>query len=262
MTHFPSKRSSRPGAVPAAVAGQAFRTAHAAAGEPYATARAPRDLPAHRPVPVAPVPVPVPVPVAPAPVQVAVAPGTRRAEVFVPAGEPNILPQGTGQDRSGTVIVYDTPVAHGVSTGSATVRIAAHGVTARHPALSGDADEAPHEPNGEQAPAVGTTCGRIVLGDTALPGDQETLIADGPAPDVTSRVSVRDCCPGGDAGLLHGRATTAAERSAIRALSRGPATDDGRSTAARPPIRDTGARTRTVADHLRDTGNRAPHARR
>ncbi|MEU8653114.1 hypothetical protein [Streptomyces sp. NPDC048737] len=258
MTHFPSKRSSRPGAAPAAVAGQAFRTAHAAAEEPYATARAPRALPAHRPVPVA----SLPVPVAPVPVQVAVSPGTRRAEAPVPAGEPNILPQGTGQDRSGTVIVYDTPVAHGVSTGSATVRIAAHGVTARHPALSDDVDGAPHEPNGEQAPAVGRTGGRIVLEDTAFPGDRDTLITDGPGPDVTSRGRVRDSCPGGDVGLLHGRATTAVERSAIRALSRGPATDDGRSTAARPLVRDTGTRTRTVADHLRGTGNRAPHARR
>ncbi|MFC9286073.1 hypothetical protein [Streptomyces sp. NPDC057052] len=230
MTHFPSKRSSRPGAVPVAA------SALGAAGGGRS-----------------------------APAPVAVAPDTRRAAASVPEGEPNILPQGTGQDRSGTAIVYDTPVAHGVSTGGATVRIAAHGatvriaahgVTARHPALGDDADEAAHEPNGEQVPAVGTTRDRLVLEDTVLPGDQDTLITDGPGPDVASRVRVHDSCPEGDVGLLRGRATTAVELERPRRPGGEPA------AAARVPIRGTGARTRTVADHLRGSGHRAPHAHR
>ncbi|MFM9797439.1 pectate lyase, partial [Streptomyces turgidiscabies] len=77
---------------------------------------------------------------------------------------------GTGQDRSDTVIVYDTPAAYGGSTGSATVRIAAHDVTARHLTFSNDFDEAAHELNAEQALAVKTTGDRIVFEDTAFLG--------------------------------------------------------------------------------------------
>ncbi|MFJ4695612.1 hypothetical protein [Streptomyces sp. NPDC088766] len=233
MTHFPSKRSSRPGVVLAAVAGLVAALGLGAVGEAHS-----------------------------APAPAAVAPGAHREEASVPADEPNILPQGTGQDRSGTVIVYDTPVAHGGSTGSATVRITSHDVTARHLALGSDLDEAAHEPNGEQVPAVGTAGGRIVLDGAAFPGDRDTLITDSPGPDVISPARIRASCPKDGVDLLHGRATTAVERSVTRAPGRWSAADDGRGTAVRPLIRDTEARTRTVADHLRGTGNRAPHARR
>ncbi|MFH9862806.1 hypothetical protein [Streptomyces sp. NPDC017202] len=175
MTHFPSKRSSRPGAVPAAVAAPVAVPALGAAGE----ARS-------------------------APAPVAVAPDTRRAEASVPAGEPNILPQGTGQDRSGTVIVYDTPVAHGVPTGGATFRIAAHGVTARHPALGDDGDEAAHEPNGEQAPAAGTTGDRTVLEDTAFPARRGTPVTGSPRPAAAGRIRVRASRSEGDVDHLRG----------------------------------------------------------
>lgn len=90
------------------------------------------------------------------PVTVAVAPGTYRAKVYIPATRPNIVLQGTGHDRSDTVIVYDTPAAYGGSTGSATVRIAANDVTARNLTFSNDFDEAAVELNGEQALAMGT----------------------------------------------------------------------------------------------------------
>ncbi|MFE0739658.1 pectinesterase family protein, partial [Streptomyces sp. NPDC058855] len=76
------------------------------------------------------------------PVTIAVAPGTYREKVFIPASKPNIVLQGTGQDRSDTVIVFDTPAAYGGSTGSATVRIAANDVTARNLTFSNDFDEA------------------------------------------------------------------------------------------------------------------------
>ncbi|MCZ9346124.1 pectinesterase family protein, partial [Streptomyces sp. TRM76130] len=85
------------------------------------------------------------------PVTIAVAPGVYREKVFVPETKPYLTVQGTGQDRADTVIVYDTPAEYGGSTGSATVRIAAHDVTARHLTFSNDFDEAAHELNGEQA---------------------------------------------------------------------------------------------------------------
>ncbi|MFE9625857.1 pectinesterase family protein [Streptomyces sp. NPDC006527] len=166
------------------------------------------------------------------PVTVAVAPGTYREKVFVPATKPNISLQGTGQKRSDTVIVYDTPAAYGGSTGSATVRIAASDVTARNLTFSNDFDEAAHELNGEQALAVKTTGDRIVFENTAFLGNQDTLMTDSPKLDVISRVYIRDSFIEGDVDFVYGRATTVIERSVIRALSRGSATNNGYVTAA------------------------------
>lgn len=166
------------------------------------------------------------------PVTIAVAPGTYREKVFIPANRPNILLQGTGQDRSDTVIVYDTPAAYGGSTGSATVRIAAHDVTARNLTFSNDFDEAAHELNGEQALAMKTTGDRIVFENTAFLGNQDTLMTDSPKLDVISRVYIRDSYIEGDVDFVYGRATTVIERSVIRALSRGSATNNGYVTAA------------------------------
>jgi pectate lyase/pectin methylesterase-like acyl-CoA thioesterase len=166
------------------------------------------------------------------PVTIAVAPGTYRAKVLVPASKPNIVLQGTGQDRSDTVIVYDTPAAYGGSTGSATVRIAANDVTARNLTFSNDFDEAAVELSGEQALAMKTTGDRIVFDDTAFLGNQDTLMTDSPKLDVISRVYIRDSYIEGDVDFVYGRATTVIERSVIRALSRGSATNNGYITAA------------------------------
>ncbi|WP_030612737.1 pectinesterase family protein [Streptomyces fulvoviolaceus] len=166
------------------------------------------------------------------PVTIAVAPGTYRAKVHIPATKPNIVLQGTGRDRSDTVIVHDTPAAYGGSTGSATVRIAANDVTARHLTFSNDFDEAAVELNGEQALAMKTTGDRIVFEDTAFLGNQDTLMTDSPKLDVISRVYIRDSYIEGDVDFLYGRATTVVERSVIRALSRGSDTNNGYITAA------------------------------
>lgn len=166
------------------------------------------------------------------PVTIAVAPGTYRAKVFIPATKPNIVLQGTGQDRSDTVIVFDTPAAYGGSTGSATVRIAANDVTARHLTFSNDFDEAAVELNGEQALAMKTTGDRIVFEDTAFLGNQDTLMTDSPKLTTVSRVYVRDSYIEGDVDFVYGRATTVIERSVIKALSRGSATNNGYITAA------------------------------
>ncbi|WP_345567988.1 pectinesterase family protein [Streptomyces plumbiresistens] len=166
------------------------------------------------------------------PVTIAIAPGTYRAKVFVPATKPNIVLQGTGQDRSDAVIVYDTPAAYGGSTGSATVRIAANDVTARNLTFSNDFDEAAHELSGEQALAMKTTGDRIVFEDTAFLGNQDTLMTDSPKLDVISRVYIRDSYIEGDVDFVYGRATTVIERSVIKALSRGSATNNGYITAA------------------------------
>ncbi|MER6184535.1 pectinesterase family protein [Streptomyces sp. NPDC001652] len=166
------------------------------------------------------------------PVTIAVAPGTYRAKVLIPASKPNIVLQGTGQDRSDTVIVYDTPAAYGGSTGSATVRIAANDVTARNLTFSNDFDEAAVELNGEQALAMKTTGDRIVFEDTAFLGNQDTLMTDSPKLTTVSRVYVRDSYIEGDVDFVYGRATTVIERSVIKALSRGSATNNGYITAA------------------------------
>ncbi|NUP16548.1 MAG: pectate lyase, partial [Streptomyces sp.] len=166
------------------------------------------------------------------PVTIAVAPGTYREKVFIPASKPDIVLQGTGRDRSDTVVVFDTPAAYGGSTGSATVRIAANDVTARNLTFSNDFDEAAHELNGEQALAMKTTGDRIVFEDTAFLGNQDTLMTDSPKLDVISRVYVRDSYIEGDVDFVYGRATTVIERSVIRALSRGSDTNNGYITAA------------------------------
>ncbi|PWI19177.1 pectate lyase [Streptomyces sp. Act143] len=166
------------------------------------------------------------------PVTVAIAPGTYRAKVYIPATKPNVVLQGTGQDRADTVIVYDTPAAYGGSTGSATVRIAANDVTARHLTFSNDFDEAAVELNGEQALAMKTTGDRIVFEDTAFLGNQDTLMTDSPKLTTVSRVYVRDSFIEGDVDFVYGRATTVIDRSVIRLLSRGSATNNGYLTAA------------------------------
>ncbi|MFJ8080358.1 pectinesterase family protein [Streptomyces sp. NPDC096205] len=166
------------------------------------------------------------------PVTLAVAPGTYREKVYIPATKPNIIVQGTGQDRSDTVIVYDTPAAYGGSNGSATVRIAASDVTARHLTFSNDFDEAAHELNGEQALAVKTTGDRIVFEDTAFLGNQDTLMTDSPKLTTVSRVYIRDSYIEGDVDFVYGRATTVIDRSVIRALSRGSTSNNGYITAA------------------------------
>ncbi|MFE9437510.1 pectinesterase family protein [Streptomyces sp. NPDC006602] len=166
------------------------------------------------------------------PVTIAVAPGTYRAKVYIPATKPNIVLQGTGHDRSDTVIVYDTPAAYGGSTGSATVRIAANDVTARNLTFSNDFDEAAHELSAEQALAMKTTGDRIVFEDTVFLGNQDTLMTDSPKLDVISRVYIRDSYIEGDVDFVYGRATTVIERSVIKALSRGSTTNNGYITAA------------------------------
>ncbi|MCZ9336631.1 pectinesterase family protein, partial [Streptomyces sp. TRM76130] len=101
-----------------------------------------------------------------------------------------------------------------------------------HLTFSNDFDEAAHELNGEQALAVKTTGDRIVFEDTAFLGNQDTLMTDSPKLDVISRVYIRDSYIEGDVDFIYGRATTVVERSVIRALSRGSASNNGYLTAA------------------------------
>ncbi|MGR6969665.1 pectinesterase family protein [Streptomyces cynarae] len=166
------------------------------------------------------------------PVTIAVAPGTYREKVFIPASKPKIVLQGTGHDRSDTVIVYDTPAEYGGSTGSATVRIAANDVTARNLTFSNDFDEAAVELKGEQALAMKTTGDRIVFENSAFLGNQDTLMTDSPKLTTLSRVYIRDSYIEGDVDFIYGRATTVIEHSVIRALSRGSTTNNGFITAA------------------------------
>ncbi|KMS71947.1 pectate lyase [Streptomyces viridochromogenes] len=165
-------------------------------------------------------------------VTIAVAPGTYREKVLIPAKKPNIVLQGTGRDRSDTLIVFDTPAEYGGSTGSATVRIAANDVTARNLTFSNDFDEAAHELKGEQALAMKTTGDRIVFENTGFLGNQDTLMTDSPKLTTLSRVYLRDCYIEGDVDFIYGRASTVIEHSLIKALNRGSTTNNGWITAA------------------------------
>jgi pectin methylesterase-like acyl-CoA thioesterase/pectate lyase len=165
-------------------------------------------------------------------VTIAVAPGTYRAKVHIPSNKPNIVLRGAGQNRSDTVIVFDTPAEFGGSTGSATVRIDASDVTARNLTFSNDFDEAAHEVNGEQALAMKTNGDRIVFENTAFLGNQDTLMTNSPKLTTVSRVYIRDSYIEGDVDFIYGRATTVIERSVIRALNRGSTTNNGWITAA------------------------------
>ncbi|KUH37524.1 MULTISPECIES: pectinesterase family protein [Streptomyces] len=165
-------------------------------------------------------------------VTIRIAPGTYREKVRVPADKPRITLQGTGRNRSDTVIVYDTPNEYGGSSASATVLIAASDVTARNLTFVNDFDEAAVELKGEQALAMKTTGDRIVFENTAFKGNQDTLMTDSPRLDAISRVYVRDAYIEGDVDFVYGRATTVIERSLIRALDRGSATNNGYVTAA------------------------------
>ncbi|MFJ2216069.1 pectinesterase family protein [Streptomyces sp. NPDC101062] len=165
-------------------------------------------------------------------ITVAIAPGTYREQVRVPATKPLLDFRGTGSDRSQAVIVHDTPNEYGGSSGSATVLIAANDVTARNLTFVNDFDEAAHELNSEQALAMKTTGDRIVFENTAFKGNQDTLMTDSPQLTRISRVYVRDSYIEGDVDFIYGRATTVIERSLIRALSRGSATNNGYVTAA------------------------------
>ncbi|MFI9582487.1 pectinesterase family protein [Streptomyces sp. NPDC052236] len=160
------------------------------------------------------------------------APGTYREKVRIPATKPRLALRGMGKDRSQTKIVYDTPAAQGGSTGSATVLIAASDVTAHNLTFANDFDEAAHEISGEQALAMKTTGDRIVFDDTAFLGNQDTLMTDTPKLNIISRVYIRDSYIEGDVDFIYGRATTVIEKSVIKALSRGSATNNGYITAA------------------------------
>jgi pectinesterase len=164
-------------------------------------------------------------------VTVRIAPGTYREQVRVPAGKPRIALRGTGRSRADTVIVYDTPNEYGGSSASATVLIAASDVTARNLTFVNDFDEAAVELKGEQALAMKTTGDRIVFEDTAFKGNQDTLMTDSPRLDAVSRVYLRDVYIEGDVDFVYGRATTVIDRSLIRALDRGSATNNGYVTA-------------------------------
>jgi hypothetical protein len=151
MTHFPSKRLPRRGVVPAAVPALVTRFS----GPQQQTGAVLHVPGAHPAVQAAVDAVPGGDDV---PLTIALAPGTYREKVLIGVTKPNIVLQGTGQDRPGTVIVYDTPAAYGGSSGSATVRIAGSDVTARRLTFGNDFDEAAHELNGGQALAEKPGC--------------------------------------------------------------------------------------------------------
>ncbi|MFE0876430.1 pectinesterase family protein [Streptomyces smyrnaeus] len=161
-----------------------------------------------------------------------IAPGSYREQVRIPASKPHLALRGTGDDRSHTRIVHDTPAEYGGSSGSATVLIAADDVTADNLTFVNDFDEAAHDLDGEQALAMKTTGDRIVFENTAFEGNQDTLMTNSPDLRSLSRVYVHDSFVEGDVDFLYGRATTVFDDCVIKALSRGSSSNNGYITAA------------------------------
>ncbi|AIR97699.1 hypothetical protein [Streptomyces glaucescens] len=216
------------------------------------TALAPRDAHAHRLDPAA-VPAPAPrssgprVPAghtaAPAAVPHAdgvpatVAPRPRRATVHAPATEPKIVPQGAGQNRSGTVIVYGTPAAYGASTGSATARIPAGDTTARGLTPGSGPDGSARTGHGH------ATAGSARTGNPyGLPGTRPGIVSDAPAGTRHLGPSRQ---PGGEPAAVAQVPAAAAPLPAADRPRPGDATEAARHTAP---------------DHLPGTAGRAPHA--
>ncbi|MET9437314.1 pectinesterase family protein [Streptomyces sp. NPDC006551] len=172
-------------------------------------------------------------------ITVRLAPGTYREKVRVGRDRDHVSFVGTGRTRSDTVVVFDTPAGEPKpgggtqgSWGSATVVIEGDDFSARNLTFANDFDEAAVEINGEQALAVKTTGDRLLFENTAFLGNQDTLMVDTPQLTVRSRVYIRDSFLEGDVDFLYGRATAVVERSLIKALSRGSATNNGYITAA------------------------------
>jgi hypothetical protein len=131
-------------------------------GAAFVPRDAPRDLHAHRQGPAAAVPALVR------------RPSGLRAGIgaTAPAHAPKIVPQGTGQDGSGTVIVYGTPAAHA-------------------------AEEAVREPDGEQPPSSATTGGRAAEGGAEPLATGPGTVRDTPAGTTTlSFAALRHRGPG------------------------------------------------------------------
>ncbi|MCX5396297.1 pectinesterase family protein [Streptomyces sp. NBC_00102] len=172
-------------------------------------------------------------------ITVRLAPGTYREHVRIGKNQPYVSLVGTGERRSDTLIVFDTPqgelkpdgTTQG-STGSATVLVEGHDFTAENLTFSNDFDEAAVEISGEQALAVKTTGDRLTFRNTAFLGNQDTLMTDTPALTQKARVYITGSYVEGDVDFLYGRATTVVEKSVIKALSRGSDTNNGYITAA------------------------------
>ncbi|MGW0561317.1 pectinesterase family protein [Streptomyces sp. NPDC003016] len=172
-------------------------------------------------------------------VTLSLAPGTYREKVRVGKEQHRVTFAGTGRHRDDTLIVFDTPSGEAKpgggtvgSWGSATVVVEGDDFTARNLTFSNDFDEAAVEINGEQALAVKTTGDRLLFENTGFLGNQDTLMTDTPVLTETARVYIRDAYIEGDVDFIYGRATTVVERSVIKALSRGSATNNGYITAA------------------------------
>jgi pectate lyase len=165
-------------------------------------------------------------------ITVRIAPGAYREKVRIPATKPHLTLLGTGDDRSMTEIVYDTPATNGGSSGSATVLISANDVTAENITFTNDFDEAANDLPAEQALAMKTYGDRIVFKNAAFKGNQDTLMTDTPKLETVSRVYIRDSYIEGDVDFIYGRATTVIESSVIKALDRRSTTNNGWITAA------------------------------
>ncbi|MFD6531305.1 pectinesterase family protein [Streptomyces sp. NPDC060184] len=197
-------------------------------------------------------------------ITVRLAPGTYREHVRVGKNQPYVSLVGTGERRSDTLIVFDTPqgelkpdgTTQG-STGSATVLVEGHDFTAENLTFSNDFDEAAVEISGEQALAVKTTGDRLTFENTAFLGNQDTLMTDTPALTQKARVYLTGSYIEGDVDFLYGRATTVVENSVIKALSRGSDTNNGYITAASTwkenPYGILITRSRIISDAPRDT---------
>lgn len=176
-------------------------------------------------------------------VVVALRPGTYREVLTVPAGKPPILLLGATGNPRDVVITYDnangTPKPDGTTygtSGSATVTISADNFEARNLTFENSFDEqANPQIKNQQAVAVKTQADRLVFDNVRFIGNQDTLYVNSPAVGALARQYFLNCYIEGDVDFIFGRGTAVFDRSVIRALSRGSATNNGYLTAASTP---------------------------
>ncbi|KOX12552.1 pectin esterase [Nocardiopsis sp. NRRL B-16309] len=184
---------------------------------------------------------------APAGATVRIGPGVYRGPVVVAASDLTLV-GATGDPRD--VVITDDR-ASGLpkpgggtwgTSGSASVVISGDDVHSRDLTFENSFLREEHpEVTSTQAVAVRTTGDRLVFDNVRFLGHQDTLYANSPNTETTSRQYYRNCYVEGDVDFVFGRGTAVFHGCEIRSLDRGSDSDNGYVTApSTPPEQEFG----------------------
>ncbi|WP_304454402.1 pectinesterase family protein [Nocardiopsis sp. YSL2] len=169
--------------------------------------------------------------------------------VVIPSSKPNLTLVGATGDPRDVVITHDRaaglPKPGGGTwgtSGSASVVISGDDVHTRDLTFENSFLREEHpEVTSTQAVAVRTTGDRLVFDNVRFLGHQDTLYANSPNTQTTSRQYYRNCYVEGDVDFVFGRGTAVFHGCEIRSLDRGSGTDNGYVTApSTPPEQEFG----------------------